>query len=249
MDIEKLKAKLNDIGQQFVEMEADYVLKSPIQSTFDKLREAIYFLSTAINTYHFPDEFQFNLNAFIQALRNITFMLQSEDNKPEGFEEWYAEKQEQMRANELLRRFRDGRNIIVKKQMLTRKSVAVVGYFQYRRWKSALRINVSPSLDSISILKKAQEQFYGVLIDPRHFFEWEQIGVERTWVFEDIDEGEIISACSRALNDMAELVSQAHTLYGIELEPYHQNPDIDHARILLETDIDPSLSRKWGWED
>jgi hypothetical protein len=111
-----------------------------------------------------------------------------------------------------------------------------------------LRINVSPALDSVSILRKAQEQFYGVLIDPRHFFEWEQIGVERTWVFEEIDEGEVISGCCRALNYMAELVSQAHALYGIDLEPYRIDPNIDHARVLLETDIDPSLAKKWGWE-
>jgi hypothetical protein len=113
--------------------------------------------------------------------------------------------------------------------------------------KGAVQINVSPSLDSVSILKKAQEQFYGVLIDPRHFFEWEQIGVERTWVFEEIGEGEIISHCCHAINYMSELVSQAHHLYGIVLEPYVLNPNMDYRRVLLETDVDPSLAEKWGW--
>ena len=229
-------------------MERERNFDSPIPSTFDKYREAIYFLRMMIETYHFPDEFQFNLNAFIQSLRNITFMLQSEENKPPTFDEWYALKRDEMGASDLLIKFRDGRNLIVKKQMLKRKSVAVVGYFQYRSCKSALKVNVSPLLDSVSILEKAQQLFTGFLIDERHIFEWEQLGVERTWIYDELDDGEIVSLCCQALNFMGELVSQAHSLYGVALEPYICDPNIDHVRVLLETDVDPSLAEKWGWE-
>ena len=69
---------------------------SPIPSTLDKFHEAFFFLNQTMRSYHAPTEFRFNLNAFIQALRNITFMLQSEENKPERFAEWYAAKQEEM---------------------------------------------------------------------------------------------------------------------------------------------------------
>lgn len=35
-----------------------------------------------LQEYHAPFHFRFYLNAFIQALRNVTFMLQSEERKP-----------------------------------------------------------------------------------------------------------------------------------------------------------------------
>jgi hypothetical protein len=130
---EWLKARLRAIGEEFVRMERESVFESPIPSTYEKYREAVYFQQVMVGSYHLPDNFQFNLNAFVQALRNITFMLQSEENKPPTFNEWYAIKQEEMRKYDLLRRFRDSRNLIVKRQSLKRRSVARVGYFQYRR--------------------------------------------------------------------------------------------------------------------
>jgi hypothetical protein len=49
--------------------------------------------------YHDLHAFRYNLNAFVQALRNITFMLQSEEGKPASFEAWYREKQDNMRSD------------------------------------------------------------------------------------------------------------------------------------------------------
>jgi len=70
----------------------------PIPSTHDKFNEAQYFFGQMLQNYHFPWQFQFNLNAFIQALRNVTFMLQAEPNKPEGFDGWYAAKREELKV-------------------------------------------------------------------------------------------------------------------------------------------------------
>ena len=81
----------------------------PIPSTHDKYFEAEYFLTRMIKNYHNPFPFQFNLNAFIQALRNVSFMLQSEENKFTGFDEWYQRTRETMRANPLLKRFVEAR--------------------------------------------------------------------------------------------------------------------------------------------
>jgi hypothetical protein len=108
---------------------------SPIPATLDKLGESSFFLSQMMRSYHSPTEFRYNLNAFIQALRNITFMLQSEERKPEGFEEWYAGKQVEMKSNKLLRKFILARNLIVKQGMLAAKSTAHVGIFRGRSFK------------------------------------------------------------------------------------------------------------------
>lgn len=98
-----------------------------IPDTHEKFKEAAYFLGRCAEQYHVPSEFQFNLNAFIQALRNITFMLQSEPNRPESFASWYGSKQVEMRQNDLLRRFVEARNIVVKQSTLKARSTARSG--------------------------------------------------------------------------------------------------------------------------
>src|SRR6266568_1567426 len=107
----------------------------PIESTHERYDEARYFFGRMLATYHIPDEFRFNLNAFIQALRNITFMLQSEENKPPDFEDWYGVKQQTMRSDDVLRRFVQARNIVVKQSSLAAKSTASSGVFRGRRLK------------------------------------------------------------------------------------------------------------------
>ena len=102
----------------------------PVPSAHDKYNEAQYFFAKLLEHYHHPEEFQFNLNAFIQAIRNITFMLQAEENEFEGFDDWYAKKQEAMRGNEGLRRFVEARNIIVKRSSLVARSKALSGLFR-----------------------------------------------------------------------------------------------------------------------
>ncbi len=115
----------------------------PIPDTHQKFKEATYFLGKCAEHYHMPAEFQYNLNAFIQALRNTTFMLQSEPSKPEGFGSWYASKQAEMRQNDLLRRFVQARNIVVKQSSLKAQSTACSGLFRGRRFKLGMATSCS----------------------------------------------------------------------------------------------------------
>jgi hypothetical protein len=124
----------------------------PIPDSHQKFEEATYFLGRCAELYHVPSEFQFNLNAFIQALRNITFMLQNEPNKPTGFATWYESKQVEMKNNHLLRRFVEARNIVVKQSSLKVKSTALSGVFRGRRFKLGMQHQVplfAPSAVSV----------------------------------------------------------------------------------------------------
>lgn len=221
---------------------------SPIPATLDKFHEAFFFLNQTMRSYHSPAEFRFNLNAFIQALRNITFMLQSEENKTEGFAEWYAAKQEEMRGNELLKKFVGARNLIVKQGMLEARSTAHVGIFKGRNFHVGVGGNISPFMDTRSIFEKAREFYIGYMIDEEHSAIGEQIGVEREWVVDEIGPGEVVTLCYRALDYMSNLVSEAHGLYGVKLEPLSVEPDIQKMKVVLESDLDPTLPKKWGWE-
>ena len=56
-----------------------------------------------MNEYHNPQQFRWNLNTFLQALRSITFYLQAELAHSANFEEWYSSQQTAMRGDELLK--------------------------------------------------------------------------------------------------------------------------------------------------
>jgi len=216
-------------------------------STIHKLSECNYFLGMMLHEYHDPFPFQLNLNAFIQGLRNVTFMLQSEEQKPDGFEEWYKVKQSEMSANPLLRNFIKTRNLIVKRQMLEAKSECKLGIFRGRKFKIGVGGEVPPGVDTFEYLKRAQSFFIGKFIDAEHSCIGEQLGVERKWVVEDIGEGEVATHCAKALEAIGEVVSDALVLKG---SFYYSNvdlPDLQDFSVLLESDVDPSLREKWGW--
>lgn len=226
----------------------------PIPSTHDKYEEAFYFLMQMVEHYHHALEFRFNLSAFIQAFRNITFMLQSEDNKPPNFEEWYKSKQEQMRSDERLKQFVEARNVVVKQRMLETRSRAFVGVFEGFRKKAGVEFEsspfeISPFEENDKALELAKKMFIGFLIDEEHTWEGEQLGIHREWVVEEIGEKEIVTVCIEALDFMGSVVKEAHELHGVGFEPYDIKIDMDRIKVLLESDLDPTLPKKWGWVD
>ena len=217
-------------------------------STVDKLVECQYFLAMMLRNYHDPSAFRYNLNAFIQALRNVTFMLQSEDNKPDGFDEWYQEQRAKMRENPLLRNFVQARNIVVKQQMLEAKSKCSLGLFRGRRMKIALRGEVPPCVDTIEYLERAKKFAIGFILDKEHSAIGEQIGVERTWVVEALGDADVVTHCAHALEAIVTVVEEAVVMAGGQkLNLSVQLPDLKPYTVLLESDLDPSLPDKWGW--
>ncbi|MBI5938236.1 MAG: hypothetical protein HY850_10350 [Betaproteobacteria bacterium] len=220
----------------------------PIPDTHQKLKEATYFLGKCAEHYHVPSEFLFNLNAFIQALRNITFILQSEPNRPEAFDLWYEKKQEEMRQIDLLRRFVQARNIVVKQSSLKAKSTARSGVFRGRRFKLGMLHDVPLFAPSAWLLERLQANV-GFFLDEARSQPWEQFGVERVWIVEEIGDTEVLRLCGQALNAIGVLVEEAHRLFGAGVEGAEVELDMLRTQTFLETDNDPSLIIKWGWSD
>lgn len=222
--------------------------KCPIPDTQQKFDEAAYFLGKCAKYYHVPLEFQFNLNAFIQALRNTTFILQSEPKKPDGFESWYVRKQTEMRKSELMRSFVQARNIIVKQSSLKARSTALSGVFRGRRFKLGLQGPVPLLTPSVWILERLKANV-GFFLDEEHSQPWEQFGIYRTWIVEEIGETEVLSLCLQALNYIAAVVWETYRLFGFAIGSMEMELDMVRTQILLETDVDPLLIAKWHWND
>lgn len=78
-----------------------------------KVREAEYFLdalTAGSNASHFGG-IQFCASAFAAAARSITFAMQSSMHGIAGFEEWYADRRTELKADQLARFFHEFRRV------------------------------------------------------------------------------------------------------------------------------------------
>ena len=219
----------------------------PLPSTHQRCAEAQYFLEQSLIHYHFPMRFLHNLNAFIQALRNITFILQSELSHQEKFKTWYEAKRAEMKLIPSLKKMVTARNIIVKQSSLATSSKVSCGLFRGRRMKLSINIEVDPLTDTRPVLAATTKFVGNLFLGDKHEQIGEQAGVERTWIVTELGEMEVISECLQCLNYMLVLVDGAHRLCGAVSGMQTVNYDLPTFFVLLESDIDPNLPAKWGW--
>ena len=222
---------------------------TPYPATVDKYWEAWYFLLGMCDQYHDPYAFRYELNAFIQSLRNITFMVQSEPSRPKDFDSWYSNEQKMMRADQDLRKFVEARNLIVKQSNLATASKAELGLFRGRRFKLGLNLDLSPFHDSAYLISKAQEFMIGFMIDPEHSQVGEQVGLRRTWIAPDLGSTEAVGLCAVGLSKIGGLLQRMHAQCGVTFDAGFDLPDLESVYVRLESDIDPTLPEKWGWND
>ena len=226
----------------------DEAIGCPLAETDDKFQEAHYFIEQMMDEYHNPMPFRFNLNAFLQSLRNVTFVLQKDLSHRDGFRNWYSKRQKTMKEDPLLRDFAAGRNIVVKQRSLETNSKAEIGLFRGRTLKLGLSMDV-PTHASSKHLVENVAPLIG-LIDPEHSAVDEQYGVCREWYAPELGEGNVITLCDLAWVKIGQVISEAH-----DFARWHSVPPFEHGHkvqdcdVLVETDLDPSLPQKWGWVD
>lgn len=224
----------------------------PVPATHRAVAESTLQIALMGKDYHSPTLFLAHLNAAIQALRNITFRLQAEKHQIPGFEVWYASEQAALRADSLMRRFHDARTAVVKQLGVESKSTFRSGLFRGRQMKLAVGLNLPLMVESVTELKLLQgSRFAAAIVDSERLAIGEQLGVERMWVVEKLGEEEVLSLCVAARNKLSELATRAHTRCG---SSYRCDPllcderDQKRYQVLLESDLDSSLPRKWGWD-
>ena len=106
------------------QIECQKAEECPIPAAHNRLEEAHRLWHKAAQEYEDPISFRTNLNACIQALRNVTFVLQKQKSNIPNFESWYSEWQRRMKADAILNWIVQARNKIVKEGDLETKSIA-----------------------------------------------------------------------------------------------------------------------------
>lgn len=89
--------------------------KSPIPNAHGRLSQAHRLWHQAADEYNDAEGFRTNLNSLIEALRNVTFVLQNEKAKIPQFDEWYSSWQARLKADKIMSWLHEARTTIVHK--------------------------------------------------------------------------------------------------------------------------------------
>ena len=194
--------------------------RCPIPSTHDKLLEAHWFLHEMADYYHRPDQFRYMFSAFLQAARNITWVMQKELSRTDGFREWYAEKQSAMAENAALRTLNQLRVKTTKKEALFAASECWGGDFKHGRQKSGTTLPLPANVSSDVGVMRLRRAWDGWL-HPHRVFIGEEFGVERRWKLPEVEDRELLEYSTCCWEALAAVVSEAHVFAGGEATAGH----------------------------
>ncbi len=162
---------------------------NPIAQALRRLHDAREHWDLAREKYFEPELFRMNVNACIQSLRSVTFLLQKNKSYIDGFEEWYSNWQLKMKADPKLKWLVDARNKIVKEGDLNLQSflkASVVGsYLDHEVPK--FRVELKPGLLLPHIHKAVKD--CGL---PPEMLADSYVKMERKWVEKEHPDTELL---------------------------------------------------------
>ena len=224
----------------------------PLPATHDKIEEVHYFLHRLLDEIHHPAEFRWNLNGFLQGCRSVLYLSRTELKDLPDFEVWWQKANAALHRSPTVKKVIDSRNFIVHERMLDQWSEVQTGVFRDRRLKIGFGGNPPNDWYSENLLRFVAHVWTGVYLDKRHSSFGEQFGVRRSWRIPELGEGDVAERCVEAHSLLSEFVLAAHHFAGTDMLPLAE-PEWLHDRgsydVLLETDLDPTLVKKWRWDE
>jgi hypothetical protein len=191
----------------------------PLAPVHRRLSDAHVALHELEASYFDPEGFRRSLNALIQALRNVTWILQKNKASIPRFDEWYSPWQDAMRKSVVLRWLCDARTRVVHRgdlETYSRARVALVA--SYIRPKT-VEFDVPPWSTAEAIALTVESR-----IDvPEKVRDISVVRVERRWVDSELPEYEILDAVHYVLSFLVAILDSAHeqlvTTGEVELPP------------------------------
>lgn len=196
-----------------------------------RLREVFSFWGKAAEAYADPEEFVINLNACIQAIRNVTFALQSQKSEIDEFDLWYAPWVDAMKKDRVMRWCVDARNTIVKQSDLETKSVAVASIHNNYLFEPTFEFEVNPTEKLENVAKLLVERISKPLTDTGY------LRIERQWIVEELATVELLSALAHAFTVLRALINDLKDRSG----PTKIYPQFDDSKKGIEPESIISL--------
>ncbi len=219
----------------------------PVPGTHDKLNEAHHFIHEMADHYHQPDEFRYSLSAFLQAARNITFVLQSELSNKAGFKEFWTNHQNTMRSDSDLKLLNDARITVVHKASLVPASSMFIGHFKYGKPKAGFAsIPLDPMTDSVQALALGRE-VDDTFEHPHRAWCGEEFGLHRKWALREAPDRELVQFALSSLDKIADIFSQAHEWAecGAFSPGGCAHLNSEEYRSFRESEIFPEVAKAW----
>jgi hypothetical protein len=216
---------MTQIGQGSPSEALDDLHQCPIPLTHRRLKHAHLLWHQCLDAYHDPERFLANLNATIEALRNVTFVVQKEKSAFKNFDQWYKPRQEILKADVTAKWLNEARVTIVHQGDLESSSYAEVRIITYEEkiiWTGEVPIYTSAKLilgnPSLLALLDSSKDKLPDLADSI-------LLIERKWSTKELNGREILSALAHVYGLLADLVLDAHSRIGqlacIPLEEAH----------------------------
>lgn len=182
-----------------------------LTNVHSRLREAHIHWHSALDHYADPSGFVAYLNPLIQALRNVTFALQSSKSELSGFESWYTEWQEHLKSDPIMIWCKDARNTIVKQADIETSSIARVAVVTSYTEPPFIELDVPPLMPAEAIASFVVDQADLSEVDSGEAL----LRVERRWVAIDLPKHELLDAMAHAFTTLIDLTDDAHDHFGL----------------------------------
>jgi hypothetical protein len=186
----------------------------PIPATHRRLRDAHTLWHQALDHYHDPETFRANLNATIEALRNITFALQKEKASFHNFDAWYGDWRKKLSEDPTARWLNNARVTVVHRGDLQSHNVAEVRLVTW--CEEVLGAVPVPIETPLRLILE-----HPVLLDllrasgsEASKLEDAALLIERRWSNKELNGREILSTLADVYGLLADIVLDAHTKLG-----------------------------------
>jgi hypothetical protein len=184
-----------------------------IRHTHRRLNEAHLLWHQANEKYFNPEGFRININAAIQALRNLTFALQNEKSAIPDFTSWYESKQTELKEDKIMKWLCDARTEIVHKKDLEFYSEATVTIYSYETILKA-KANVPIFASGKQLLQYMADEN---IIDEQIANMDVYASVERVWRVSEFPESDLLYLVAYGIGKLYELVKEAHEIVGTNI--------------------------------
>lgn len=181
----------------------------PIPKTHARLNQCHSMWHEALDAYADPERFTGRLNAVVQGLRNVTWVLQKELKPLAGFDDWYKDQQDVMKADPWMRWLVSARNRIEKQGDLETKSTAHVRVIASWLEGPAAEMDVDPTSEAHELARTIQVRGLPARVMREGILE-----VERRWTLEELADEEILNVLAHCHGVLSHVVSAAHERWG-----------------------------------
>lgn len=182
----------------------------PIPNSHRRLEQSHLMWHQCLEAYHDADPFQANLNATIEALRSVTFMLQSEKSAIADFDVWYEGWRTKMKADSALAWLQNARTTVVHKADLETTSSAVATVHN-NLTQATTTCELPPFLPlamaCTAVADSLPEPFSS---NPKDLV----LSLERRWSVNNLPEWELLDALAHSYEFLSDLLRDAHEKAG-----------------------------------